>query len=574
MGAARGSIVKPVRVAPLRAAPAALLFLMLAPVGAGMAATALPAFGYLPALGHSGFSLDPWRQLLAWPGLTASVLLTLRVGVLATGISLLSALALAVLARRARVLRGMQAVVVPVLATPHSALAIGLAFLLAPSGWIARLLAWGLTGWTSPPDVATVQDPAGWALVIGLWLKETPYLLLVTLAALAQADAVASRRLAASLGYGPWRGWLLATLPRVWPQLRLPVMAVAAFSLSVVDVALILGPSNPPTLAVQLLRWFSDPDLSRWFPACAGAVLLGGIVLATLAALLGIEAVAARLGRVLARTGARGSDGRLLDVLARAFGAVLTVASLGSLLVLAVWSVTGTWRFPAPLPQTWSLAAWLTQGPELVAPALTTLWIGGGATLVAVALTVACLENERRVGRPGARVLVLLYLPLLVPQIAFLFGLQVLLLRLRLDGGALAVVWAHLVFVLPYVFLSLADPWRALDPRFACVAACLGAPPWRALVRVTLPLLARPLLVAAAVGFAVSAGLYLPTLFAGAGRIETLTTEAVTLASGSDRRVIAATALAQALLPLFAFALTVGVPALRARRRLGLALAE
>ena len=42
--------------------------------------------------------------------------------------------------------------------------------------------------------------------------------------------------------------------------------------------------------------------------------------------------------------------------------------------------------------------------------------------------------------------------------------------------------------------------------------------------------------LAGAVGFAVSAGLYLPTLFAGGGRFVTLTTEAVTLASGGDRR--------------------------------------
>jgi putative thiamine transport system permease protein len=135
------------------------------------------------------------------------------------------------------------------------------------------------------------------------------------------------------------------------------------------------------------------------------------------------------------------------------------------------------------------------------------------------------------------------------------------------------LVWAHLVFVLPYVFLALCEPWRALDSRLIRTAACLGAPPWRVLLRVTLPLLARPLLAAAAIGFAVSAGLYLPTLFAGAGRVATLTTEAVTLASGGDRRVVGATALQQAALPLLGYALAVGVPAWRARRRQGLAIA-
>ena len=43
-------------------------------------------------------------------------------------------------------------------------------------------------------------------------------------------------------------------------------------------------------------------------------------------------------------------------------------------------------------------------------------------------------------------------------------------------------------------------------------------------------MLLRPLLIALAVGFAVSVAQYLPTLFAGGGRFSTLTTEALSLA--------------------------------------------
>jgi putative thiamine transport system permease protein len=83
-------------------------------------------------------------------------------------------------------------------------------------------------------------------------------------------------------------------------------------------------------------------------------------------------------------------------------------------------------------------------------------------------------------------------------------------------------------------------------------------------------LLLRPLLVAAAVGFAVSAGLYLPTLFAGAGRVATLTTEAVTLAAGADRRILGAYAALQALMPLAAYAAAVALPAWLHRDRRGM----
>jgi putative thiamine transport system permease protein len=145
-----------------------------------------------------------------------------------------------------------------------------------------------------------------------------------------------------------------------------------------------------------------------------------------------------------------------------------------------------------------------------------------------------------------------------------------MLIVLNIDGSWLAVAWSHLVFVLPYVFLSLADPYRAWDDRYTRTALCLGSKPWRVLRCVKLPMLLRPILVAVAVGFAVSVGLYLPTLFAGAGRFDTLTTEAVSLAASGNRRVIGAYALMQMSLPILAFVLAAAVPAWIFRHRRGL----
>jgi putative thiamine transport system permease protein len=62
-----------------------------------------------------------------------------------------------------------------------------------------------------------------------------------------------------------------------------------------------------------------------------------------------------------------------------------------------------------------------------------------------------------------------------------------------------------------------------------------------------------------AVGFAVSVAQYLPTQFIGAGRYASVTTEAVTLASGGQRHTAAAFALLQALLPLLGFAAAAAV---------------
>lgn len=80
-------------------------------------------------------------------------------------------------------------------------------------------------------------------------------------------------------------------------------------------------------------------------------------------------------------------------------------------------------------------------------------------------------------------------------------------------------------------------------------------------------MLLRPILVASAVGFAVSVGQYLPTLLVGAGRWPTITTEAVALASSGDRRVIGVYAFIQMMLPFIGFAAATLVPALVFMRR-------
>ena len=189
-----------------------------------------------------------------------------------------------------------------------------------------------------------------------------------------------------------------------------------------------------------------------------------------------------------------------------------------------------------------------------------------------VILVIGCLENERylprsRIDSLSRRSIWILYLPLLIPQIGFLFGIQLVLVLLHLEGSWFSLVWIHLVFVLPYVFLTLAMTYRRYDQRYVHVAAILSGSSLHAFFRVKLLMLAKPILFSFAVGFAVSIAQYLPTLYVGAGRFATITTETVSLAGGSDRRVIAVYALCQFLLPFLLYSLAIWMPALLFRNR-------
>ena len=551
--------------------PVLTVLAMLGPVAAGLWGTVLPAFGHLPAAGLHGPNLDPIKALLASPGLFRSILLSITTGIGSTIIALAIVTLLTAAWSGTRVFRMLERLLSPLLSVPHAAAAFGLAFLIAPSGWIARAISPWLTGWERPLDLLIIQDTWGLALTAGMVVKETPFLLLMTLAALGQTDANRSVAVAQALGYGRMTGWLKTVFPRVYSQIRLPVYVVLAYAMSVVDVAIILGPNTPPPLSVQLVKWMSDPDIAMRAQAAAAALLQLALVIVALVGWRISESLVAKLGRKWIDAGTRGAADKAIGYVALVLGSASALAIILGLAILAIWSFAGFWGFPDALPDQFTLKNWMRHSAGAFDALFQTALIAGVVTVVAMILTIGCLEAEHRYGlRLGNRGLWMLYLPLLIPQTAFLPGFQTLLLGIGADIGLIPVLMTHLVFVLPYVFLSFADPFRAWDTRIGVVASALGASPDRILWRVRLPMLLRPILTAIAVGFAVSVGQYLATLLMGGGRIETLTTEAVALSSGGDRRAIGVYSLMQTGAALVPFAVALLLPAFIWRNRKGL----
>ncbi len=442
---------------------------------------------------------------------------------------------------------------VPVmLATPHAAFAIGLVFLIAPSGWLLRALSPWLTGFDWPPAWPTTQDPWGLGLILALTAKEIPFLLW-TAATQLQRDDVRQRwraehTLAQTLGYPPHRAWWRVVWPQLAPRLFWPLLAVLAYGLTVVDMALVIGPASPPTLAVLAWQWLQDADLAV---NAQGAAAGGVLTLAVLAAALGWRGVQHRRRNISGRRGvAKASGGGLVGLwlLGGFYAAVL--------LALAVGSFAGVWPFPALWPEALTTQAWASVWASRGTVG-TTLALALASTGLALLWCVAWLELSPRRWDNALRPL--LYLPLVLPAVLWVVGLYSLALHTRLEGQWNGLLLAHTVMVLPYVLLALSPAYLGFDPRAAQLAASLGHGRWAFLLRVKWPLLRRSLTASAAVGFAVSVTQYLPTLYIGAGRYSTVTTEAVTLAAGAQRSLTSAYAGLQFLLPVLAFALAAWV---------------
>ncbi len=512
-------------------------------------------------------ALDPqaWRSLFDEPALPRALGLSLGVAGLATGLSLAGLLWGVPHLQGHPAWSALQQALGPVLAVPHAAFAIGVGLWLMPSGLPARLIApaWG---WTSPPDVASVQDPWGLGLALALAAKELPFLLWCVMALLARTEQAALLRqqiqCGRSLGYGTVTLWWRVIWPQLLPQLAWPLAAVWAYALTVVDMALVLGPARPPTLAMLAWAWLQEAEPARQRVGAAAAVLLAlgvvaGMALATLAWRTGRRPWLQRAtrGDRPARGNAADPARWLLGGLGILYGAVL-------LMLLAV-SVMAWWPFPALWPQRLGWQAW-----QAVAGSAHTLGVTVGLALASaaggVALALAWLESSPP--HWDARVAPLVFVPLWWPGVLLASGLYAALLPWGLDGHWAGVGLAHLLYTVPYAWVALAPAHRAFDPRYRQVARALGRGGAAFLWQVKWPMLLAPLAAAFAVAFAVSVAQFLVTQMVGGGLWATVTTEALTLASGGQRDRVAAFALLQALLPALVFGAAATLGRWQARR--------
>lgn len=536
-------------------APAALLY-------------ALPIAAALPVALWQGLSLPAWQAIAADPLLPRALALSVGTALVSTLVALALALWLVTHLHGRAAWERLVRTLSPLLALPHAAFAIGLALLIMPAGLLARLLA-GPLGWAAPPDWPTLNDPQGVTLVLVLIGKETPFLLWNVVALLARPELAArlSGWLASARtqGYAEAAIWWRVLWPLLLPRLAWPLLAVLAYGLTVVDLALIVGPASPPTLAVLAWQALQDGDAARNAEGAAMALLLG----VTLLVMVVVGMLAARAlargwlrhavdGR---RTAAR-APRRMADV---ALHALLAIYAVVALLLLAS-SFTGLWTFPALWPQAWTAAAW-----QQVASSSGTLLLSAALGLIASAgaLLLVLLWFEFTPPAADARVMPLVLAPLVIPPLLLLVGLYRLALPLALDGTLVGLAWVHTLAALPYVFVALAPAWRAFDARYEHTALALGRSRAAFWWRIKVAMLAAPAAAALAVGFAVSVAQYLPTQFIGAGRLATVTTEAVTLAAGGQRHTAAAFAALQALLPLAGFALALSVGRRQGRRIAG-----
>jgi len=552
-----------------------LLLLLCIPVLAGLVGVIFPALGYFPAIGANSFSLDVFRTLFALDDIWHMVWLSLFTGVGSTLLAMAGAFLLLATFYQSSWLEKVQGLLSPFLVFPHAAAAIALLFVLSPSGIFARLMVLG--GDDAPPAAGSSffpYDEFGFSVLLALSLKELPFIILMALSVMSQPlikkKLLGYVNVGASLGYSPTASFFKLVAPSIFTQIKLPILAVLVFATSNVEIPLILGSNNPSTLAVAIMHWFNHIDLSMRLLASGAAVLQVAVSGVALLLFFAVEHFLMYLGKQSLMKGRRhGADALVRGI---GYGIVSLYVILISTVIYAVvmYSIAKHWSFPALLPEGVTFLHWGTALEALATPLVNSLLLGMLVSTSAMLLVLFTLESEQL--KPAARhansaFSISLFLPLLVPGVAFLYGL-VWFQQLVLQNA----VWfhtyiAHMVYVVPYVFLSMAVAYRKFDNRYAMVAQSLGKTPWQVFYRIKLPLMLNAILVAWALGLAISFSQYLPTLLASGGTIATITTEAVASVSGSSTRLTAVYVIIQGAMPLIGFVIAWYLPGVLMKNR-------
>jgi iron(III) transport system permease protein len=315
------------------------------------------------------------------------------------------------------------------------------------------------------------------AAVLVTTLSYYPLAYLPIAAALRGTDP-AYEETARALGCGPWRAFVRATLPRLRPAALGGALLVGLHLLAEFG-------------AIQSLRFdtFTTAIYDQYqstFDGTAATALAGVLVLLCLLLLLGELRLAgtARIARIGSGSSRRPAPHRLGTVARFAAGAGLLLLAAGALGVplgmIGYWlTVSASTAFPIG---------------DLLATAGSTLGLGlaGAAVTTLAALPVAWLA----VRRPGWTSRIIersTYVGNALPGIVVALALITVAIRYLpgLYQTTVMLVAAYVTLFLPRALVGLRSALAQAPPELDDVARALGVRPAGALLRVTVPLIAR-----------------------------------------------------------------------------------
>lgn len=502
----------------------------------------------LSVWGRDGFTLAPYRQLFASPLYFNVMLITLKISVFTTLLSVILGYPIAYLIsvaspeRKARLLFWVL-------------LSFWTSFLVRAFAWIVILGRRGVVNQTLT-SMGIIDRPLDLlynfnSTMIGMVHALIPLAILTMLSVMENIDRSLPRA-ASTLGARPGTAFW-----KIYFPLSLPGVAAAAIMVFVTAIGFFIVPAllggRRETMITQLIIDQVQQTLNWGFAGAISVLLLVVVLLVFVLydKVLGLstmtgtgapraatakpqgfghtvgDAILTLLGDVSDRIIAlfprrkRKTGKPPLPLSAFVWG-LLILMSLPAVLMIPLSFGSGGLNWP---PQGFTLQ-WYQQmaaSPVWIQALTRSLIVGLGTGVLAMLIgtPVAFLLVRSEMRGKGA-MLAFVLSPIVVPRMIIAVGLFYMFARIGLVGTMLGLVLGHTVVAVPYVVMTMMAVLRNYDTRLDLAAQSLGARPLATLRHVTLPILGAGMMSSFLFAFATSFDELTIALFASGGLNATL----------------------------------------------------
>jgi spermidine/putrescine transport system permease protein len=193
-------------------------------------------------------------------------------------------------------------------------------------------------------------------------------------------------------------------------------------------------------------------------------------------------------------------------------------------MMVMAFNQSALYQLPVVWDTKWFVA--LAGNEKLLQAGFNSVAIAIANTIIATVLgTMAALAFARYRFRGRTLLQLLLFPPITIPWLIIGTSMLVLFFWIGVGRGLHAMLLGHVALSLPYVIIVVGARLKGVGTSLEEAAATLGATPWQAFWRVTLPALAPGIVAAALFAFAVSFDQFVISYFLAAPGFTTLPVE-------------------------------------------------
>jgi len=198
-----------------------------------------------------------------------------------------------------------------------------------------------------------------------------------------------------------------------------------------------------------------------------------------------------------------------------------------AVMIVMAFNQSALYQLPFVFDLKWFAA--LSDNQRLIDAGFNTVKIALINTVIATALgSMAALVFARYSFRGKTLLQLLLFPPITIPWLIIGNSMLFMFYWIGISRGLVAMLLGHVALSLPYVIIVVGAQFKSFGTTLEEAAATLGAPPWVAFRRVTLPMMAPGMVAAALFAFAVSFDQFVISYFLAAPGTSTLPVEIFT----------------------------------------------